>query len=146
MVDGKTVFDIHQMPLTDLCAFLESRFPQHTGHTLTPIFDLIQKTGLGHLSSGRLLKTLSGGELQRLKLVSGLAGKKSENNLILLDEPTGGLHPKDIGRLLKLFNELIESGNTILCVTHEPLLIASAYKTIELGPGGGTKGGEIVGE
>jgi excinuclease ABC subunit A len=145
-IDGKTVYDIQLIPFDELFTFLENRLPEKLYRKMMPVFELIQKTGLGHLSSGRLLKTLSGGELQRLKLVSGLASRTCINSLILLDEPTGGLHPKDIGRLLNLFNELIESGNTILCVTHEPLLIAAAYKTIELGPGGGTNGGQIVGE
>ena len=63
-----------------------------------------------------------------------------------MDEPTGGLHPKDIEQLIKLFDELVEAGNTIVCVTHEPMLMANAAKTIELGPGGGTRGGRIIEE
>ena len=96
------------------------------------------------MSSGRSLRTLSTGELQRTKLVSGLSEKKDNNTIFLLDEPTGGLHQNDINKLMNLFNELIESGNTIVCVTHEPLLIENAANTIELGPGGGTRGGQIV--
>jgi excinuclease ABC subunit A len=81
-----------------------------------------------------------------LKLVSGLSGKTNDNTLFLLDEPTGGLHPKDIEQLIKLFGELIDAGNTILCVTHEPMLMNCAAKNIEFGPGGGTRGGRIIEE
>ncbi|MCJ7820944.1 MAG: hypothetical protein MUP53_07050 [Bacteroidales bacterium] len=63
--------------------------------------------------------------------------------MFLLDEPTGGLHPNDIMKLLKLFGELIEEGDTIVCVTHEQLLLNAASEIIELGPGGGTNGGRI---
>ena len=61
--------------------------------------------------------------------------------MFLLDEPTGGLHPNDIMKLLGLFGELIEEGDTIVCVTHEQLLLTAASAIIELGPGGGTNGG-----
>jgi excinuclease ABC subunit A len=144
LIDGKSIFDVLHIPFDDLSGFLEGYLPSKSKHLFDSILSLIEKTGLGHLSSGRSLKTLSTGELQRLKLVSGLAAKTSNNTLILLDEPTGGLHPKDINKLLKLFNELVESGNTIVCVTHEPQLIAGATEIIELGPGGGVNGGKVV--
>jgi len=97
--------------------------------------------GLGHLSPGRMLNTLSSEELQRLKLISGLTEATGSNMLILMDEPTGGLHLRDIEKLLLLFNELVGQGHTLVCVTHEPMLMAAASKMIELGPGGRTTGG-----
>jgi excinuclease ABC subunit A len=106
--------------------------------------ELIEKTGLGHLSAGRALKTLSTGELQRLKLVAGLASRPAGHTLFLLDEPAGGLHPNDTDRLIVLFDELVSEGNTIICVTHEPRMTAAASAVITLGPGGGGKGGRIV--
>lgn len=112
---------------------------------LKPVLDFLRKTGLGHLSPGRLLDTLSTGELQRLKLVRGLSQLSEGAALLLLDEPAGGLHRKDIELLLTLFDELITGGHTVLCVTHEPLLMDAAFKRFELGPGGGTKGGYLVG-
>jgi len=99
---------------------------------------------MGHLSCSRQLKTLSTGELQRLKLVSGLSARAGSNTLFLLDEPTGGLNPSDIMKLLSLLGELIDEGDTIVCVTHEQLLLGAASAIIELGPGGGTNGGRIV--
>jgi excinuclease ABC subunit A len=143
-IDNKNVFDILQIPFSELAEFFNTHIQGKSKAQVISILELIEKTGLGHLSSGRSLKTLSTGELQRLKLVSGLSSKTDNNTLFLLDEPTGGLHPKDIEKLMSLFNELIEEGNTIICVTHEPLLISYASNVIELGPGGGTKGGLII--
>ncbi|MBK7028019.1 MAG: AAA family ATPase [Bacteroidales bacterium] len=143
-IEGKSIYDALQLSFDESVTFFETNLPGKSDKTLHPVLQLIQKTGLGHLSPGRSLKTLSTGELQRLKLVSGLASKTGSNTLILLDEPTGGLHPKDIQKLLKLFAELIKEGNTLVCVTHEPLLMASAQSIIELGPGGGSQGGKII--
>jgi len=144
LIDGKTISDALQIPFNELPAFFDKHLQGKQDSVIKSIPELIEKTGLGHLTSGRSLKTLSTGELQRLKLVSGLATKRGNKALILLDEPTGGLHPKDIIKLLYLFKDLIEQGNTLVCVTHEPFLIAAASKTLELGPGGGTQGGRIV--
>jgi excinuclease ABC subunit A len=142
-VDGKTISDNLHIPFDELAGFLAEYMPAKSDKTVKSTLELIQKTGLGHLSCGRSLKTVSGGEWQRLKLVSGLASKTEKNTLILLDEPTAGLHPKDIERLLLLFQDLLNEGNTLVCVTHEPLLMAAASASIELGPGGGTQGGRI---
>jgi excinuclease ABC subunit A len=144
MIDGLTIYDVLQIPFDIISGFFDAHLQGKSKKLIKSILELIKKTGLGHLTSGRSLKTISTGELQRLKLVSGLSATTGSNTLFLLDEPTGGLHPKDIEQLLKLFNELVEAGNTIVCITHEPLLIAAAYKIIELGPGGGTQGGRIV--
>jgi len=144
MIDGKTIFDILQTSFSELFVFFDAHLQNKSKTQAKSILELIEKTGLGHLSCHRLLKTLSTGELQRLKLVTGLSRKSGNNTLFLLDEPTGGLHPNDIEKLMKLFNELVEKGNTIVCVTHDPMLIASAAITIELGPGGGTNGGMII--
>jgi len=143
LLGGKTISDILHIPFDELAGLLEENMPMKSDKKVKSTLELIQKTGLGHLSCGRSLKTVSGGEWQRLKLVSGLSSKTSNNNLILLDEPTAGLNPKDIERLLSLFQDLLNEGNTLVCVTHEPLLMAAASTSIELGPGGGTKGGRI---
>ncbi|MEI6577432.1 MAG: AAA family ATPase [Bacteroidota bacterium] len=143
-IEGKTIFHALQITFDELVVFLKKNIHGKSEKAIKQTLELIQKSGLGHLSCGRSLRTLSSGELQRLKLVHGLSLKTGNNSLILLDEPTGGLHPKDIEKLLKLFDELIEEGNTIVCVTHEPLLMAAASTMIELGPGGGAKGGLII--
>jgi len=143
-LDKKTIYDALQITFSELPAFFDTHLQTKSLTQAKSILDLIEKTGLGHLTCGRSQKTLSTGELQRLKLVSGLSYKAGNNTLFLLDEPTGGLHPKDTAKLMTLFNELTEAGNTIVCVSHEPLLMASAAGTIELGPGGGKQGGKII--
>lgn len=143
-IAGKTIFDALQIPFNETPGFFDGHLNSKTEKQVKQTLDLIEKTGIGHLTSGRSLKTLSTGELQRLKLVSGLSTKTSDNTLLLLDEPTGGLHQKDIELLIRLFDELIEKGNTIICVTHEQILIDAGSKIIELGPGGGTMGGKVV--
>jgi excinuclease ABC subunit A len=143
-VDGKTVYDVLQIPVSELQSFFNVCMRDKQDKNMTQLIGLMVKTGLGHLSCGRTLQTLSTGELQRLKLVSGLSSKKGNRNLIMLDEPTGGLHPKDTRKLLLLFRELIEEGNTILCISHEPILLAAASSVIELGPGGGSNGGRVL--
>jgi excinuclease ABC subunit A len=144
VVDGKNIHDALQIPLDGIPEFIGAHLQGRSKLQMMAILELVRKTGLGHLAVGRSLKTVSTGEMQRLKLVSGLAARTGNNTLFLLDEPTGGLHPKDIFQLLRLFNELLESGNTIVCVTHEPLLMSAASRVIELGPGGGSQGGLIV--
>ncbi|MBE0668114.1 MAG: AAA family ATPase, partial [Bacteroidales bacterium] len=142
--DGKTVFDVLQIPFDEISRFFETRLHGNTEKNIKAILELVKKTGMGHLTCSRQLKTLSTGELQRLKLVSGLSARAGTNTLFFLDEPTGGLHPRDIIKLLRLFGELIEEGDTIVCVTHEQLLLNAASAIIELGPGGGTNGGRII--
>ncbi|MBM3405615.1 MAG: hypothetical protein FJY10_12100, partial [Bacteroidetes bacterium] len=158
MIRGLHIGQVAAMSADEVVKWFEDVFPEAFEEELekkaAEMFRLsimahleaLQKTGLGHLSAGRMLKTLSTGELQRLKLVTGLSSSVSNNILYLLDEPTGGLHPRDIKQLLNLFNDLTEAGNTLVCITHEPMLMTAASKIIELGPKGGTKGGWIVEE
>lgn len=142
--DGRTISDALQIPFDEISDFIGPFLKVKPGKHIKSVLELIAKTGLGYLTSGRSLKTLSTGELQRMKLIAGLSQRSSGNNLILLDEPTGGLHSRDIIRLLKLFDCLLEEGHTILCVTHEKLVIENAGKIIELGPGGGRQGGHVI--
>lgn len=104
----------------------------------------LEEAGLGYLKAGQSLSTMSGGELQRLKLVKHLADNHADNQLFLLDEPTTGLHFMDVERLLQLFGKMIRRGNTLLVIEHNEMVVQAAAKVIELGPGGGEDGGEIV--
>jgi excinuclease ABC subunit A len=90
--------------------------------------------------------TLSGGEAERLKIVKELCKKNKEPVLYILDEPTVGLHLKDVNRLIMLLNHLIELGNTVIVIEHHIHLLASCDWLIELGPGGGPDGGKIIAE
>ena len=97
--------------------------------------------GMGYITLGQPTSTLSGGECQRIKLASLL---EKRNQLYLMDEPTTGLHSYDIGILLRLLNDLVDRGNTLVLAEHNPKVILQADWVIDLGPGGGRDGGNVV--
>ncbi|HSB62503.1 MAG TPA: excinuclease ABC subunit UvrA, partial [Vicinamibacteria bacterium] len=99
--------------------------------------------GLGYLTLGRQSRTLSGGEAQRVTLATALGGSLT-STLYVLDEPSVGLHPRDAGRLSGVLRRLAEAGNAVVVVEHDPALIASADHVVDLGPGPGRQGGEVV--
>ncbi len=101
------------------------------------------EVGLGYLSLGRQTRTLSGGEAQRIGLANSLGATLAET-LYVLDEPTVGLHPRDTGALLKLLGTLRDGGNTVVVVEHDAQAIQAADHVVELGPGSGENGGEVV--
>jgi excinuclease UvrABC ATPase subunit len=104
---------------------------------LRPLMDV----GLGYLHLNQALSTLSGGELQRLKIASHLGEK---GRVFVIDEPTDGLHPKDVRRLIDLFERMVDEGNTVYAVEHNTGVIKAADYVIELGPGAGELGGRIL--
>lgn len=104
-------------------------------------FSLLNQLGLGHLKAGQPLSSLSGGEAQRLKLAKVLLDRQTGPTLFLLDEPTTGLHMKDIEQLLTVFAALIGQGHTLYVIEHHPEIIKRAHQLINLGPLGGEKGG-----
>lgn len=101
----------------------------------------LQDVGLGYLTLGQTTSTLSGGEVQRLKLASHL---QKEGQIYILDEPSLGLHAKDSGTLLDVFQKLVERGNSVIIIEHNLDFIAASDWVIEMGPGGGKSGGEII--
>ncbi|MDQ6624375.1 MAG: ATP-binding cassette domain-containing protein, partial [Verrucomicrobiota bacterium] len=99
--------------------------------------------GLGYLTLDRSTRTLSGGEVQRVNLTTCL-GASLVNTLFVMDEPSVGLHPRDVGRLIKVIHNLRDKGNTLLVVEHEEAIIRSADNLIDIGPGRGEQGGELI--
>src|SRR5947209_13188595 len=99
--------------------------------------------GVGYLTLDRSTRTLSGGEVQRVNLTTCL-GASLVNTLFVLDEPSIGLHPRDIGRLVRVMHNLRDRGNTLLVVEHEEQIIRAADNLIDIGPGRGERGGEVV--
>ena len=107
---------------------------------------VLRDVGLGYLHLGQPATTVSGGEAQRIKLATELSRRSTGKTLYILDEPTTGLHFEDIKKLLHVLNKLVEKGNTVLTIEHNLDVIKSADWVIDMGPDGGSKGGELVAE
>ncbi|MBR4198224.1 MAG: excinuclease ABC subunit UvrA [Bacteroidales bacterium] len=112
-----------------------------TGSVIAEKLEPLLKVGLGYLHLNQSLSTLSGGELQRIKLASYL---RDEGKIFIMDEPSDGLHAGDIRRILDLFNGMVEAGNTVFLIEHNIDMLKACDYIIELGPGGGAMGGNVV--
>jgi len=108
------------------------------------LLDLMKQVGLEYLKLGQSTSTLSGGEAQRIKLATELSKSETGNTLYLLDEPTTGLHPQEVERLVDILKKLVTKGNTVVAIEHNLDVICNADTIIDFGPGGGLAGGKIV--
>jgi excinuclease ABC subunit A len=104
----------------------------------------LMDVGLGYIRLGQSATTLSGGEAQRVKLAKELSKRATGRTVYILDEPTTGLHLKDIQKLLEVVNRLVETGNTVIVIEHNLDVIKTADWIIDLGPEGGGEGGRII--
>ncbi len=137
---GKSISDVLNLAVSDARAFFRPIPKIHH------ILEILEDLGLGYLQLGQPANTLSGGEAQRLKLAVELARPEAPHTLYLFDEPTTGLHFGDVARLLTALFRLRDAGHTVLVVEHHLEVIAAADWVIELGPGGGIHGGNLVAE
>ena len=150
-VGGVAIGQVGEMPIEELpgwLAGLELR-PMEEKIAATILRELTARTGflvdvgLGYLTLGRQMRTLSGGEAQRISLANSL-GSRLVDTLYVLDEPSVGLHPRDIEALLALLRRLRDGGNTVVVVEHNAAAIGAADHVVELGPASGDRGGEVV--
>jgi len=107
---------------------------------------VVREVGLGYLRLGQPATELSGGEAQRIKLATELQRAQRGNTLYVLDEPTTGLHPSDVEKLMAQLDGLVEAGNTVIVVEHDMRVVAGSDWVIDIGPGAGDEGGRIVAE
>jgi excinuclease UvrABC ATPase subunit len=145
-IAGKNIADLCRMQITDLAAWLRDLDAPTVAPLLTGLqhlLDSFAEIGLGYLSLDRPAGTLSGGEAQRTKMIRHLGSSLTDVTYVF-DEPTIGLHPHDIERMNQLLLQLRDKGNTVLVVEHKPETIAIADHVIDLGPGAGSAGGEVV--
>ncbi|MGV8040444.1 MAG: AAA family ATPase [Thermoanaerobaculaceae bacterium] len=135
---GRTIAELLDGTLAETVAVFAGE--PAVSHPLAPLVEL----GLGYLRLGQPTTTLSGGERQRLELALALAAADGGPRLVLLDEPTRGLHPADVERLLRVFDRLVEAGHSLVVVEHDLAVVAAADHVIDLGPEGGAGGGRLV--
>ena len=146
---GKSIADVLAMPIEVAARFFE------THSRLAEPLRLLNETGLGYLTLGQASPTLSGGEAQRIKLISEIARgrslrkrmanlKNAKGNLYLIEEPTVGLHLEDVRRLIDVLHRMVDEGHTVVVIEHHMAVAAEADWIIDVGPEAGADGGEIV--
>ncbi len=137
---GKTIADVLNMTVDEALHF----FANH--EKIKRKLETLRDIGLGYIKLGQPSTTLSGGEAQRIKLAKELSRRRKGHTLYLFDEPTTGLHAEDIRKLMDVLHRLVDEDNTIVVIEHNPHVIKTADWIIDLGPGGGKHGGELIAE
>ncbi|MEM9079939.1 MAG: excinuclease ABC subunit UvrA [Verrucomicrobiota bacterium] len=149
-INGKTLPDLWQLPIHELAGFMQAITPTHSDKTLqlilteiTSRLDYLQEVGLSYLTLDRPARTLSGGEIARVNLTTCL-GTSLSQTLFVLDEPTVGLHPRDINALTGVMHNLRDKGNTLVVVEHDEAVMSQADHLLDIGPHSGQNGGDLV--
>ncbi len=150
-VEGKSIRELMLMPVDDVRRlFTALELPKPMDEATELLLGEIRtrlaylgEVGLGYLTLDRQSRTLSGGEVQRINLTTAL-GTSLVNTLFVLDEPSIGLHPRDMGRVIEVMRKLRDAGNSLVVVEHDPQIMHAADRILDMGPGPGERGGEIV--
>lgn len=150
-IQGKSIQDLMLTPIVQLRTFVDQlTFPGAMDAAMDLVLTEVRArlkflcdVGLGYLTLDRQSRTLSGGEVQRINLTTAL-GTSLVNTLFVLDEPSIGLHPRDIHRVVEVMHRLRDAGNTLVVVEHDPQVMIAADRVIDVGPGPGERGGQIV--
>ena len=148
---GLTIHDVMLMPVERACEFFAGlKLPQPLDEATDLLlgeirgrFGYLAAVGLGYLTLDRQSRTLSGGEVQRINLTTAL-GTSLVNTLFVLDEPSIGLHPRDMQRVIEVMKKLRDAGNSLLVVEHDPQIMLEADRILDMGPGAGERGGDVV--
>jgi excinuclease ABC subunit A len=141
-----SVADFYNLPISEAATLLldEGGLSLKDRHAAARILEALRDVGLGYLTLGQPSPTLSGGEAQRVKLAKYLGQKTLAQQLLVLDEPSTGLHPQDVGGLLVMLDRLVRSGATVVVVEHNTDIIRAADWVVDLGPGAGEAGGQLL--
>ncbi|MGA2557203.1 MAG: excinuclease ABC subunit UvrA, partial [Verrucomicrobiota bacterium] len=151
---GLTLADFYRLPVREALRFVDGLLTGQTGakasdpcrlalNEVRSRLAFLLDSGLGYLGLDRMTRSLSGGETERVNL-AGCLGSRLVNTLFVLDEPSVGLHPRDTARLVSIVRQLRDAGNTVAVVEHEPGVLRAADQIIDLGPGHGASGGQVV--
>ncbi len=135
-LDGRSIADVLDLTVHEAQSVFDDA-------GIAPVLDALAEVGLGYLTLGQPLSTLSGGESQRVKLATELH-RSPTNALYVLDEPTTGLHMADVGRLMRILDRLVDAGNTVVVIEHNLDVVRRADWVVDLGPGAGHHGGRIL--
>jgi excinuclease ABC subunit A len=136
--NNKNIAEVLNMTVDEAVAFFDNE------PMVNKVLNVVSEVGLGYLRLGQSATELSGGEAQRIKLATELQRAQHGQTLYILDEPTTGLHPSDVERLMLQLNRLADAGNTVIAVEHDMQVIAASDWVIDIGPGAGEEGGSIV--
>ncbi len=137
---NKNIHEILEMSFTEAVLFFENE------PAIVSSLKVMERIGMGYIKLGQPTPTLSGGEAQRIKLAKEIGRRRKGTVLYVFDEPTSGLSMYDTARLILLLDELVIKGNSVIVIEHDPYMLSSCDWLIELGPGGGTRGGNIIAE
>ena len=133
-LNGKSIAEVLEMTVRQALEYFDQPEIQHKLQTMSDV-------GLDYLTLGQPLNTLSGGECQRIKLASEL---HKEGSIYVMDEPTTGMHKSDTAYLLEIINKLVDGGNTVIVIEHNMDVVRNADWIIDLGPEGGSRGGQVM--